>query len=64
MVRTLRKKFSPYFIPPSVYERAVVWYQEILEMPQSQRIIEQARWERFVKELPRRKERLRSLKKK
>lgn len=59
MIRTLRMKFSPDFVPSSVYERAVVWYQEIQEMPESQRIIEKARWERFVKGLPRRKERLR-----
>lgn len=59
MIKMVNKKFSPGFVPSSVYERAVVWYQEIQEMPESQRIIEKARWERFVKDLPRRKERLR-----
>ncbi len=64
MVRTLRKKFSPGFVPSSVYERAVVWYQELDEMPESQRFIEYARWKRFIEGLPRRKERLRILSKK
>lgn len=61
MIKMANKKFAPSFVPASVYERAVVWYQEIDEMPESHRMIEMSRWVRFINNIPRRKERLRIL---
>ncbi|UAA39832.1 hypothetical protein KIH87_05615 [Paraneptunicella aestuarii] len=63
MIQMVSKKFSPGFVPQSVYERAVVWYLEIQEMPEEQRIIEMNRWSKFIADLPRKKQRLRILSK-
>lgn len=59
IIAIARKKFRPGVVPASVYERAVCWYQEIQELPTPERIVELNRWEKFINDIPRRKERVR-----
>lgn len=54
-LKVCRKKVIVNEVPMSVYERAVTWHQDIMNMTDAdQKLQEFKRWNKFVESIPRR----------
>lgn len=54
-LKVVRKKIEVNQVPMSVYERAVTWHQDIMNMTDAdQKLQEFQRWKKFVENIPRR----------
>lgn len=55
----LKRKVRVQEVPMSVYERAVTWHQDIMNMTDAdEKLVEFQRWKNFVESIPRRNSQL------
>ncbi len=53
MLRMLKKPIETTEVPSSVYERAVVWHQNIMNISDPDKKMQEfARWKKFVEKIP------------